>query len=193
MTGARIEVDDAAVLAALDRLAAIDDDLRPLWQTIGEILVSSTKERFRTETDPVGLPWAPLSQPYASRKKGAGILKETGQLAWSIVWQLAGDTLLVGTNRPHAETHQFGAHVVQHARSQRIYQRYDAKHDVWDKRWRKKAHSNFARWVTIPEHEFDIPRRAFLGISDVDRSGIEDAVADFLDIASGGALTAGGG
>lgn len=190
MTGTTIKVDDAGVLAALDRLADIPDDLRPLWQSIGEVLVSSTKERFRTETDPSGLPWAPLAPVTLARKKGPGILKETGQLAWSIVWQLAGGSLFVGTNRPYAVVHQLGAQILQYARSQRLYQHYDAKRDIYDRRMRRRAHSNFAIWVTIPEHTVNVPARPFLGISTGDLAAIEDAVADFLDVVSGGALTA---
>lgn len=168
MTGTTITVDDAAILAALDGLTAATADLAPLWAAIGEVLVSSTKERFREERDPVGNAWAPLNRLYAATKKGTGILKESGQLAWSIVWQVASDTLFVGTNRPHARVHQFGAVIKPVTAAALVFE---------------------MGGETIRVASVTVPARPFLGISSADREAILDTIADFLDLATGGALT----
>ncbi len=170
MSGATftLSVDDATVLLALDGLADAPSDLAPLWKAIGEDMVSSTKERFRTETDPEGRPWAPLNPLYAETKKGAGILKESGQLAWGIAWQIEGDALEWGTNRPHARVHQFGAVIKPKTAAALVF-------ELGEKTIRVKS-------VTVP-------RRSFLGISEEDRRTILDTMADWLDAATGGALT----
>ena len=70
MTGARltIEVDGlAAVRKSLGKLIAAGHDATPLMGSIGEGLLKSTRERFATETDPDGRPWAPLSRQAACR------------------------------------------------------------------------------------------------------------------------------
>ena len=46
----RVTVDDSEVVAALDRLAAAGRDLTPAMRDVGEHLLNSTRERFRTET-----------------------------------------------------------------------------------------------------------------------------------------------
>ena len=106
--GVTIRPDSRRVLAALGRLEAAGRDPSPALKAIGEDMRASTIERFMRAVDPSNTGWAPLNPEYARRKRGPGILRETRQLSQSIVWQLAAETLAVGTNRPHARVHQFG-------------------------------------------------------------------------------------
>ena len=170
MTAFTITVDDAQVLAALQRLRARTDNLAPVLKAIGEDLVESTKQRFGSSTAPDGTPWAPNSQVTISRylglsrgnfKKDASLSKkgearqsskkpltgETGALAGQIHYQVTGNVLEVGSSMEYAAMQQFGG---------------------------KKA--------DFPNLWGDIPARPFLGLSAGDIAGIEQTVLDYLNI-----------
>lgn len=114
MAGAYIEIDDAAVLAALDRLIAAGERPRPALSEIGESLLQSTRKRFSDQVSPDGQPWAPLSPAYAKRKAKKGgrsrdlILVLNGYLAELNAYQLGDDEVAIGTNRIYGAVHQFG-------------------------------------------------------------------------------------
>ena len=56
-----IEVDDADINAAFNRLIAAGEELSPILHVIGEDIVTRAKQRFNTSTAPDGTPWAPNS------------------------------------------------------------------------------------------------------------------------------------
>jgi len=170
MTGVTIRVDDEAVLAALGGLAEATADLAPVLEGIGEVLQRSTKDRIEQEVDPAGNPWVRLNPIYAKTKKGPGILRESKQLWGTIVYEVAGDEVTVGTNRPHARVHQFGATIVPKTAAALVFQ---------------------MGGETFHLKSVRIPARPFLGISATDRERILDTIADALDAAVGGALTGG--
>ena len=107
----RVTIDDSEVVAALDRLAAAGRDLRPAMQEIGETLVSSTRERFRSETAPDGAPWAPLTAATRRRKERNKhrILTLEGHLSGGLDYRAGSDSVEVGSPSIYAGTHQFGA------------------------------------------------------------------------------------
>lgn len=98
---------------------------------VGEALIDSTKERFKQEVGPDGVKWKPNSpvtiaaafkarggskakkaetrekhyQAFAGKKK---ILRQVGSLFDSIVYQVEGDDLVIGSNMSYAMIHQFG-------------------------------------------------------------------------------------
>ncbi|WP_333822853.1 phage virion morphogenesis protein [Pinisolibacter sp.] len=167
MTGVLIEVDDAAVIDALARLGAAGDNPHGFLENIGEILLKSTRERFRTETDPEGKPWAPLNPLYAAGKKaGTKILEASGQLASTIVYQIAESALVVGTNRPHARVHQFGATIVPKSGAALVFS---------------------MGGETIRAKSVTVPARPFLGVSTEDRERIVEFADDFFADLAGGA------
>ncbi|WP_068634706.1 phage virion morphogenesis protein [Thauera butanivorans] len=118
-----VELDIAPVVARLDALlrqlgpGGLDAPLREM----GEDLVESIKRRFETSTGPDGTRWAPNSMAtimgYLEQtsgnyrkdgrlsKKGAGRamskkpLVASGILQGTIRYEVAGDSLFVGTNR----------------------------------------------------------------------------------------------
>lgn len=115
MAGAFVEIDITEVRDGLARLVAAGRDLRPVLLSIGEELAESTKQRFSTGTDPQNRRWVPLSPKYLARKRlmrtvgGADrILVRSGVLADTIAYQVDGHTLMVGSSRKYAATHQFG-------------------------------------------------------------------------------------
>ena len=105
MTAAiRISVDNVAVLASLDRAAAVLSD--PPLAEIGERLVISTINRFERERDPDGTPWLPSQRALAENSQ---TLTDTGRLKGLITYLVVDDEeLLVGTNVVYAAIHQFG-------------------------------------------------------------------------------------
>ncbi|WP_200179294.1 phage virion morphogenesis protein [Ectothiorhodospira mobilis] len=52
-----VQIDSREVTAALERLAGTGGDLRAVFQEAGELLVQSTRRRFRDKEGPDGTPW----------------------------------------------------------------------------------------------------------------------------------------
>ncbi len=182
MTGAQITVDDGAVLAALERLITAGRDPSPALKALGEAMVNTTKERLRTtKRSPAGVPWTALSRAYARRKRGPGILEETGELRGSPRWQLDGlAALLVGTNRKHARVHQLGADIRMPERRQSVYHRYNAREREFEARFAPRGRATIEREVSVGAHVIRIPARSFLGVSDADRVSAAEAVEMLL-------------
>lgn len=107
-TPIEIEIDDARVLAALHDLANSMLDPSPALSLIGEKLVESTKRRFETTSDPDNNEWAANSPVTVAKKGFDWALKGEDTLADSIVWQLDGDGLSVGSPMKYAAMQQFG-------------------------------------------------------------------------------------
>lgn len=150
-----IELEDAQARRAFGRLIANGSDLSPLLRDIGEGLLQSNRRRFDTATAPDGTPWAPLSPVTLARKKRNKdkILVQDGYLRDQLNYQLEGPhTLLVGSSRIYASTHQFGADRGQFGLTRR----------------------------GAPVPPGDIPARPFLGLSTEDEREILEIVNDYL-------------
>lgn len=161
--GVRIRGDLGKLTAALQKASRLDIKNR-LGKPVGEALVSSTRERFRSSRDPDGKPWQPLAATTVrsgfkkkDRKKSGGlrkgvaereakrkILVQSAQLKNSISSDASDTKVAVGTNKPYARVHQLGG-----------------------KAGRGKK-------VTIPA-------RPFLGVSDGDAREIERLTAKFIE------------
>lgn len=128
-----IEVNNAAVLAALNRLLQEGQDMSPVLHVIGEDIVARAKMRFQTLTAPDGTPWAenkPSTIEDYVRAKG-GYSKKTGNLlkkgellqaskrplhgksgtedlASRIFANVNGNALTVGSSPIYAAMQQFG-------------------------------------------------------------------------------------
>ena len=109
MAGQRIgvEVDDAEVRAAIERLLATIAAPRAAMDLIGSYLVAATLRRFETEQGPDGKPWLKSARAAA---EGGQTLTDTGRLRGSITHDVAADgrEVLVGSNVVYAAIHQFG-------------------------------------------------------------------------------------
>jgi len=131
-----IQIDDIRLQRALERLDKSLKNLKPAFEEIGEILVTSVTRnfeaggRYRRAGDWRGgsRTWRPLSvatlfKGKASRfatkagkfsNKGINFLKnrkalfQKGNLLNSINWRASNDSVQVGTNRVYAAIHQFG-------------------------------------------------------------------------------------
>lgn len=106
-----VKVDNAAVMAAMQRLAKSAADPRSVLKAIGEDLVLSTKKRFETSTAPDGTKWAPNKPSTLKRKKGnKPLIGKTGTLAQQISYAADMNSLMVGSTSPlkYAAMQQLG-------------------------------------------------------------------------------------
>lgn len=109
-------IDSQALLQALERLANFD--MRPVFQEIGEHLVSSTQQRFLDSVSPDGERWKPSQRVLAHRakqlrssraKRGSELtLILDGHLRDSITYRASHDSVEAGSNLIYAAIHQFG-------------------------------------------------------------------------------------
>lgn len=170
-----VELDDEAALLALRGASATLQDMTPLMAQIAEMLLVNTRDRFGKGTDPDGNAWAPRKPStlaaYAARKPpakpGPHPLDLTGYLQRSLFPFHGPDEAGVASPAIYAAVMQFGA-------GQGAFGASIGK----DKLGRDHFH-------TIPWG--DIPARPFLGVSEADRTGILDLVAEALDQATGAA------
>lgn len=107
MSGVRLEysLDLRAPERMLARLSAFDR--RALSDELGDLLVSSTTQRFRDGVDPEGNPWEPSERAEA---EGGKTLVDRGHLRDSITYHvfLDGSGLELGSDMVSAAIHQFG-------------------------------------------------------------------------------------
>jgi phage virion morphogenesis protein len=104
------QIRDEVTSEVLERIARNMGSLRPALLEIGEHLQGSVEERFRTETDPEGQPWEPLSPFTLANKRNDKILTESGGpgLRGSIHYQVGSNSLEQGTNKIYGAIHQLG-------------------------------------------------------------------------------------
>jgi phage virion morphogenesis protein len=141
-----------ALGAAADRL----DRPAPLFDLIGAMLVTSTRDRFERETDPEGTPWPPSIR---ARLEGGRTLFDSGQLANSLTHEADDQGVEVGTNVLYAAIHQFGGTIVPVSADALAFS---------------------IGGVPVFAQKVDIPRRAFLGLDAADRDAIIEIAEEFI-------------
>lgn len=175
--------DDGGIAA--DLRAIITRMERPLgfYKNVGEFVLGRVKDNFAGEHDPDGVPWQKL-MPRTIRDRERRklvpirILRARGRLLGSVSYRALREGLTVGSPVPYAAIHQLGGTIRMPARTQTIYQHYDARTDEFDSVFRKKKASNFARDVDVPAHDIIMPARPWIGITAADEEvilGIADA------------------
>lgn len=169
----RIEINDAQIMTGLNLLASGMADMTPAMQEIAEFMLETTKNRFPSGVAPDGTPWAPKSPvtlaAYArrgDRQDSRPLFGPTGVLSKDIFGVAAPDSAEIGSPMIYAAVMQFGA--AQGQFGARIGK---------DKLGRDHFHH-------IPWG--DIPARPFLGLSDTDREGVLEIIAEYLDALSQG-------
>lgn len=104
--------DSAIEFAIRDALAPLENP-QPLFRAWANYLEGVAVQAVRTEIEPFGSPFAPLSPVTVARKTRNTILRETGTLFDSIIGQVLPDGASVGSNQAVGEfsllaLHQFG-------------------------------------------------------------------------------------
>jgi phage virion morphogenesis protein len=159
-----VQLEGEAFRAALERVRAVAS-LRPVFADIGEYLLRAVDARFSSETGPDGQPWAPLSERYKRRKRGAKILTENSLLR-RINYSASEDDLVVGTNRIYGAIHQLGMPpTLQNVR----------------------GHTT-RKGVNVPAHTrlMRMPARPYLGINPKDETELAEIVNEHLTLAWSG-------
>lgn len=179
----RVELKEDQISVALDRLSAALDDMTPLFQEIGEILLTSTKDRFKKGEAPDGSKWAPKSPAtlaaYAARKDPIDIrplFGPTRRLSSEISVRSWATGAEIGSSLVYAAVQQFGA--AKGSMGARMGRTRPSEK-------RPKSQDYF---MTIPWD--DIPARPFLGISAQDQTYVLEAVDEWLAGAASGAGSA---
>ena len=113
MAGAHFTIDtiDTSGLRQIQERVQVmaNLDTTSLMPRLGEYLLASTQDRFKTQTDPDGDKWQALKHPSRKRKNKNKILTLDGFLRKNLRYQVLDKTRVqVGSNAPYAATHQFG-------------------------------------------------------------------------------------
>lgn len=91
--------------AGLQRMAALGERPRPIWDAIGNYGESSTRLRFKRQQDPDGKRWVPSIR---ARVSGGQTLVHKARLLRSITHNATNSGTAWGTNVIYAGIHQFG-------------------------------------------------------------------------------------
>lgn len=102
-----IEIKDDQITAALDGLVAQLGDMTKIMQDIGELLMTSTKDRFPKGEAPDGSTWAAKS-PVTSGSDRRPLFGPSGMLSSQIFYEAGTDSVEVGSNMVYAAMMQFG-------------------------------------------------------------------------------------
>lgn len=107
MTGISINIgiDDANIRAALLGLKKRSEDMFPLMDEIGGIVVADVQHNFESGTAPDGTPWKKSKRVI---NKGGQTLVLDNYLQNSITHDPSSDQVAIGTNLVYAGIHQMG-------------------------------------------------------------------------------------
>lgn len=154
------KIDLSAAEALFAALDAALTDMTPVMNDLGELLTTSTKERFPTGTAPDGTKWASKSQTtlnrYGAKKSNRvdvrPLFGPTGLLSQQIFSETSATEVSWGSNLIYSAVMQFGAG--------------------------KGAFGSMANGSPIPWG--NIPARPFIGVSAKDEANIIISLEDWL-------------
>ncbi len=119
MAGAVVTIQDdelRALCSRLSKMALTPSERKSLLGSVGEEMITQTKNRFAEKKTPDGDDWADIAQStkeYYKRKFGTsdpgnGILWRQGGLMDSMTQEADSWKVLVGATKIYAAVHQFG-------------------------------------------------------------------------------------
>lgn len=177
---------------AMHVLLGMEQQLRhpePMLEKMGEALMQFHRQRFQDQKSPAGEDWQALSRRYKKRKKRNKdkILVLDGTLRETLRWQIRGNELLFGTDRPYGAIHQFGGTIEIPARSQRAYYRQVRGEKIKGQFVQKvrnqfvsKKRANYSEWNTIGAYTILMPARPWLGVSETEKIRLVDIARHHL-------------
>lgn len=172
-----IEIDDAGVLVAFNRLVALGESPQPVLKAIGERVVEFTKTRFEQSADPYGVPWVPNSDVTLRKMLhgSAKNFKKNGSLSARGSQVLAGKKPLIGESKSLST--QFNATVIGDSvtvSSSLIYaamQQFGGTRAEFPNLW-----GDIPARAFFPNAEQGLPDGLSVEISDILRDAIQNAV-----------------
>ncbi|WP_299370440.1 phage virion morphogenesis protein [uncultured Tateyamaria sp.] len=117
----RTDIQNDTVSTALARADDALDDLTPLMEQLGQLMVVQTKKNFDAGTAPDGTPWAPKSETTKEayrRRQAKGsvavvsdrpLIGPNKMLSTQITFEATSDTMDWGSNMVYAAVMQLGA------------------------------------------------------------------------------------
>lgn len=169
----QLEINDAQVRTAFDRLQAALTDMRPAMDEIGQTMVLSTKTRMQAGVSPDGTPFAPRSAVTLARyaaqgkKYGPHPLWLTSTMRQNIAHSAGADHVRWGSNAIQAAVMQFGA-------EQGAFGAAMGRTRPSEKRPKSQDYFTPIPWGRIPA-------RPFLGLSEQDRTDISEIIGEWLE------------
>ena len=183
MTGFSIDVElqDTAARMALETLISRMERRTPFLAAIGEHVVGTTKDRFRSQTNPSGAPWTPhaastIRNRIRNKQTPLTILSSNTKrkfgstLRGNVSYTASETEARVGSELPYAAIHQLGGTIDKPAGNRWVAGR----------RFAKKSENPEGRAVAIPAHRITIPARPFLGLSSGDEAAILEEAERWL-------------
>lgn len=169
-------------------------DMAEVHQRIAETLHTNTQKRFKSGTDPDGIPWR------KPKWRTGDTLNDTGGLLGSILTKSSAAFAAVGTNKEYAKIHQFGGVIKPKtakclaipwspkAKGYGYARRFPRKLTlVWPKGsksgWLVESGGSRRKHTKLHyllRHQVTMPERPYLGISDDDRTDVADVIQGFL-------------
>lgn len=67
-----VQLDDRALVRALERLASRASQAKPAMEDIARLLANRTEDSFEKEASPFGPKWAKLTERYVERPRDKG-------------------------------------------------------------------------------------------------------------------------
>ncbi|RWR28712.1 phage virion morphogenesis protein [Sinirhodobacter populi] len=170
------EEAQVALQAILDRMA----NRRPFFAAVGERMLASAQDRFRSQTAPDGTPWVSLRPTTIRARTRKGQLPLTilrsnskgkigSSLAGSLNYIASEDDVQLGSPLPYAGIHQQGGTI----------QKPESTRYMAGRRFAKRGQEG-GRDVTIKAHAITIPARPYLGLTGADEEGILEDAEDWL-------------
>lgn len=174
--GVVVVVDMGQLKADLAAMVARCADMTPAMKAVGQLVRTSVVRNFEEEGRPAK--WAPL-KPSTIKQRGAKgpILRRkglAGGLAGSINVEAQRDRAVVGTDKPYAAVHQFGARKGQFGTVMAKVGPHSRTLPS-GKIVNVRAHT---RKTAVPWG--DIPARPYLMVQDEDWPGIQEIIGTFL-------------
>ncbi len=106
-----IQVNSQSVMDALNRLIQRGQNLHPVLDAIGQRMEERVSNRFETETDPSGHPWAPWKPSTIKSYPKDGnrsLLDRYGDMLNSLSHQADATSVRIGFGQPYAFYHELG-------------------------------------------------------------------------------------
>lgn len=187
MTGITIDIEipAAEIRERLGRIIDRLDQPLSLYRDIGQHMIDSTRENFRKESSPEGVPWAKLRPSTLRGRKRQklsleGILRARGTLINSINVRATAEGVTIGSPAEYAAIHQLGGEIERQARSQTIY-RKQRKDGSFEPKFRKrKLKTSVQREVAVGAHSIRIPARPYIGVSSDDQVAIAEIARKWI-------------
>lgn len=127
-----------------------------LCEELGEMLVSSTKQRFKDEKGPDGEAWKPSRR---AQEEGGQTLSDDGILKNSIGYEASMNTVAVGTNDIRAAIHNHGGEIKPISAGKLAF-------NIGGK--------------TVFADKVEMPKRQFIGINEEDKEEAIEIIQGFM-------------